>query len=363
MFSSQLLCTAVLVPFLSTFTQAYNLAPLARQSLQNRATYQGGWALGVPGADCPAIAPVACSTLSGNVNPTCCPEGQLCDGSIYPYCCPTGSDCFSTVQNLPVCANQTWNMYSLSGGDQYFCCEPGQFGVLPTSGYAGICVPNDQVVASSLIATAATQAGGGGPLKTGGNTNPVPTSATKTVTSTLAGGAVTTITTEVKSTATATATGSSDAESGSGASGSDSGGSTNSGSTSKKSKSSFSTGAKVGVAIGAVAVLLLLALILWKVLGARKSKHAAAAVDGTGYGAAGGMGGAPAYTPQPQHATPVTEYKSPATVQQGSVGAGGGEWTGTPSPPPAQGQGGYMPPPMAQQPVEAPSRWERRVEM
>ncbi|KAH6718650.1 hypothetical protein BKA61DRAFT_261164 [Leptodontidium sp. MPI-SDFR-AT-0119] len=358
MLSSQLLSTVVLLPLFPIFTQAYNLAPLAAQSLQHRAAYQGGWALGLPGADCPAIAPVACSTMSGNVNPTCCPEGQLCNGSIYPYCCPTGSDCFSIVQNLPVCANQTWNMYILET-DQYFCCEPGQFGVLPSQGYAGLCVPNDQVVASSLIATAASQVGGGA-VSTGGNTNPVLTSATKTVTSTLAGGGVTTITTEVKSTATATATDVSDA--GSGASGSASGGSTNSGSTSKKSKSSFSTGAKVGVAVGAVAVLLLLALILWKVLGARKSKHAAAAVDGTGYGAAGGMGGAPAYT-QAQQQTPVTEYKNPVAVQQGIVGAGGGEWAGSPSPPPGQGQGGYMPPPVAQQPVEAPSRWERRVEM
>lgn len=93
MLSSQLLSTVVLLPLFPIFTQAYNLAPLAAQSLQHRAAYQGGWALGLPGADCPAIAPVACSTMSGNVNPTCCPEGQLCNGSIYPYCCPTGEFC------------------------------------------------------------------------------------------------------------------------------------------------------------------------------------------------------------------------------------------------------------------------------
>ncbi|KAH7308336.1 hypothetical protein BKA65DRAFT_177219 [Rhexocercosporidium sp. MPI-PUGE-AT-0058] len=350
---SHLLGRVMLFPFLSSLTQAYQLAPLAAQSLQHRAAYQGGWALSLPGADCPVIAPVACSTRSGTVNPTCCPEGQLCDGTIYPYCCPTGSDCFSTVENLPVCANSTWNMYVLTGA-QYFCCEPGQYGVLPTRGYAGLCVPTDQVVASSLVATAASQVGGAA-LTAGGNTNPVPTSATKTVTSTLKGGAVTTITTEVKSTATATATNVSN--SGSGSSGSESGGNTNS---STKSKSSFSTGAKVGVAIGAVAVLLLFAFLLWKVLGARKSKRAAA-VEGIGYGT-GGSGGAPAYTPQAQQQTPVAEYKNPVTVQQGTV-TGGGEWAGSPSPPPAQSQGGYVPPALTQQPVEAPSRWERRVEM
>ncbi|KAH7403868.1 hypothetical protein BKA64DRAFT_462022 [Cadophora sp. MPI-SDFR-AT-0126] len=344
--SSQPLRTVALVSCLSFWAQAYNLAPLAPQALQNRAAYQGGWALGIPGADCPAIAPVACPTRSGTVNPTCCPEGQLCDGTIYPYCCPTGSDCFSTVQNLPVCANQTWNMYILTG-DQYFCCEPGQYGVLPSRGYAGICVPNDQVVASSLVATAASQVGGGA-LTTGLNTNPVATSATKTVTSTLKGGGVTTITTEVKSTATATATDVSDAGSGSGSGSSGSTGSPGS-STSKKSKSKLSTGAAVGIAIGAVAVVLLLALLLWKVLGARKAKNMTAPAAGIdGYAA----GGAPAYTPQPQQQTPVTEYKSPVAVQQGQVGAGDG-----------QGHGGYMPPALTQQPVEAPSRWERRVEM
>ncbi|PVH77551.1 hypothetical protein DL98DRAFT_591149 [Cadophora sp. DSE1049] len=353
MHPSQLLRTVALLPFLSVLAQAYNLAPLAPQALQNRATYQGGWALGIPGADCPAIAPVACPTRSGSVNPTCCPEGQLCDGTIYPYCCPTGSDCFSTVQNLPVCANQTWNMYILTG-DQYFCCEPGQYGVLPSRGYAGICVPNDQVVASSLVATAASQVGGGA-LTTGVNTNPVATSATKTVTSTLKDGGVTTITTEVKSTATATATDVSDAGSGSGSSSSDSAGS--SGSSTTKSKSKLSTGATVGIAIGAVAVVLLLALLLWKVLGARKAKNNATAGP-DGYAA----GGAPAYTPQAPQQTPVMEYKNPVAVQQGQVGAGG-EWVRTPSPPPGQGQGGYMPPALTQQPVEAPSRWERRVEM
>ena len=115
----------------------------------------------------------------------------------------------------------------------------------------------------------------------------------------------------------------------------------------------------MGIAIGAVAVALLLGLLLWKVLGSRKAKHDAAAAAGPdGYAA----GGAPAYTPQPQQQTPVMEYKNPVAVQQGQVGAGG-EWAGSPSSPPGHGQGGYLPPALTQQPVEAPSRWERRVEM
>lgn len=87
---SQLFRIVAFLSILPLLAQAYNLAPLAPQALQNRAAYQGGWALGLPGADCPAIAPVACSTRSETVNPTCCPEGQLCAGTIYPYCCPTG---------------------------------------------------------------------------------------------------------------------------------------------------------------------------------------------------------------------------------------------------------------------------------
>ena len=218
-------------------------------------------------------------------------------------------------------------------------------------------MPNDQVVASSLVATAASQVGGGA-LTIGANTNPVTTSATKTMTSTLKDGDVTTITTEVKSTATATATDSSDGESGSDSSSSESAGSSGS-STSKKSKSKLSTGATVGIAIGAVAVALLLGLVLWKVLGIRKAKNNAATTAGNdGYAA----GGAPAYTPQPQQQTPVMEYKTPVAVQQGQVGTGG-EWGVSPSPPLAHGQGGYMPPALTQQPVEAPSKWERRVEM
>lgn len=162
-------------------TQALERAPLIPQdhSLHLRADYNGGWPLGLPGASCPADTPVACASSTTTVNPTCCPSGQTCFGLTSPHCCPTSkhfslvvyiknwsliwgeidADCANVVRNLPVCANSSWNMYQLDSRT-YFCCKPGQYGVLPLGGYTGICQPNDQVVASSLIASAASQVGG-----------------------------------------------------------------------------------------------------------------------------------------------------------------------------------------------------------
>jgi hypothetical protein len=68
--------------------QALTPAPLV---LQERATYNGGWALAIPGSSCPADAPVACSTAGGSVNPACCPNGQTCFGLENQHCCPTSS--------------------------------------------------------------------------------------------------------------------------------------------------------------------------------------------------------------------------------------------------------------------------------
>lgn len=77
---------------LSPASHAYNhrLAELVPQfsHIEGRATYEGGWALSLPGATCPANAPVACSTWAGAVNPTCCPDGQICKGINWPHCCP-----------------------------------------------------------------------------------------------------------------------------------------------------------------------------------------------------------------------------------------------------------------------------------
>jgi hypothetical protein len=43
-------------------------------------------------------------------------------------------------------------MYQL-GQNNYFCCEQGQIGVIPTAGYAGNCQTQGQAVPSSLLAT------------------------------------------------------------------------------------------------------------------------------------------------------------------------------------------------------------------
>jgi hypothetical protein len=61
-------------------------------------------------------------------------------------------NCIGQLQNLPVCANSSWNMFDL-GGNTYFCCEQGQVGVIPQTGYAGICQAGSQGVPSSLLAT------------------------------------------------------------------------------------------------------------------------------------------------------------------------------------------------------------------
>jgi hypothetical protein len=95
-------------------------------------------------------------------------------------------------------------MYALSFSSRtFFCCEPGQYGVLPISGYTGICEPVDQPVASSLVATPASQAGA-----TGVTTAVVQAPSTGTVTSTMRNGALTTILTTALVTATGTGNGS-----------------------------------------------------------------------------------------------------------------------------------------------------------
>ena len=56
---------------LAVTAHAYKLARLVPQE---RSTYEGGWALGLPGPTCPSDAPVACGTNDDTVNPACCPR-------------------------------------------------------------------------------------------------------------------------------------------------------------------------------------------------------------------------------------------------------------------------------------------------
>jgi hypothetical protein len=278
----------------------------------------------------------------------------------------TAADCSNVVQNFPVCAKSTWNLYVYDiDRNYYFCCPPGQYGVLPVSGNAGICKPVDQAVASSLVATPTDQAGGGGAAAT--TVSGIVTQSTSTVTrtSTLAGGSVTVVTTAVTEEVTAEAT--------EGAESSSSSGSGSSSSGSKKKSSALSTGAIVGIAIGALFVLAAILLgIWWRKRQARQNMINPSTMPEVYVGGQGhtGVGSAPLYstTPQP-YQSPVPEYKSPA-ISSGYVGSGGGYGPGTPpsqygnqqmgyagTPPPV---GGYGPPPVE---APAPLRWNERAEM
>jgi len=153
-----------------TTTNAYVRAQRAVQVLDSRSTYQGGWPLALAGSastTCPSEASTLCGTATDGVNPSCCPSGQTCTTKGWEYyCCPTDADCNTAVTNFPRCADMTWNMFINYGEGGYFCCEPGQIGVNPSSG-GGICESSDQVVPHSLLATMVSQVGAPTPTPTG----------------------------------------------------------------------------------------------------------------------------------------------------------------------------------------------------
>jgi hypothetical protein len=84
-FSSLFLASLFASPALA-FAEFPRLVPQRRD-----ATYNGGWALGLPSEGCPSDAPVNCQDPAKVINPTCCPFGQTCFGFEQPYCCPTGT--------------------------------------------------------------------------------------------------------------------------------------------------------------------------------------------------------------------------------------------------------------------------------
>jgi hypothetical protein len=171
---------------LITTTSAYVRAQRGVQVLDTRNVYQGGWPLALAGSastTCPSDASTMCGTDNGEVNPSCCPSGQTCTTRGWEYyCCPTSmslllrhfipsntklaADCNTAVTNFPACANMTWNMFINNGEGGYFCCEPSQIGVNPSSG-GGICENSDQVVPTSLLATIVSQVGAPTPTPTG----------------------------------------------------------------------------------------------------------------------------------------------------------------------------------------------------
>ncbi|KAH8760134.1 hypothetical protein F5882DRAFT_32141 [Hyaloscypha sp. PMI_1271] len=294
--------------------QALSLAPPV---LQERASYNGGWALAIPGSSCPADAPVACPTAGGNVNPACCPNGQTCFGLKNQHCCPTNSECENVVTNFPACANSTWNMYALSFSSRtFFCCEPGQYGVLPISGYTGICEPVDQPVASSLVATSASQAGGTGVATA------VQAPSTGTVTSTMRDGALTTIlTTALLATASSTATGTGNGSPASTA------GATGSGfGQSGTVTFHISKGGLIGIVLVAIIVLatIIIFCVYWRKRKADRRRGGAALA---------GNGGGTVYagTGTPMHAAfPQTDDMSPSVVYAQPVGGSPGVQQGYP---------------------------------
>jgi hypothetical protein len=349
------------VCFLSTLfvsTQAYS-GSLALQVLQKRATYNGGWPLGLSGPTCPSEAPVPCQDTAKAVNPTCCPTGQTCFGFLSPYCCPTGTlsfyflfsnsrpeiipinsnsfskitekiadenlfneridtDCSNVVTNVPVCANSTWNMYQMAS-TIYICCEPGTVGVIPIAGYAGMCEPLDADTPTSRLATLASQIGGpaitGVATATGGNTASPTTAAGKgqtTVTSAPSTGGASTSAPAATSTSTA-------------GSGSLSG-NTSSGQPLKTvlGKNHLSTGEIVGIAVGGAAILGLIAAFI--VCCCRQKRHQeeytqpsdkSTAYKGSGIQASG-YSVEPLYAPVPNSYAPytaqTTEYQTPPNV-------------------------------------------------
>ncbi|EAW07103.1 uncharacterized protein ACLA_018070 [Aspergillus clavatus NRRL 1] len=59
----------------------------------------------------------------------CCPHGSVCPGAETNYdnqiCCPSMMNCTAYIDNPPVCADKTWDLYDHDGA---FCCEQGQKG-------------------------------------------------------------------------------------------------------------------------------------------------------------------------------------------------------------------------------------------
>ncbi|PMD16577.1 hypothetical protein NA56DRAFT_753141 [Hyaloscypha hepaticicola] len=239
---------AHIVFFIVALISCVNSSKLARrvdQSVVERSTYVGGWPLAA--VPCPSDAPVQCSTgISDQINQQCCPSGNTCIGweaLVVPVCCPTSQSCVGQLQNVPVCANSSWNMYELGGlqTNNYFCCEQDQVGVLPETGYAGICQGKDQALPTSRSATFVNQVGAAATITSTG-TNPSPT---------------TTAATTPKS-------GPSSASSSSPPSPS---------SNSNKS-SPLTGGAVAGIAVGGAIVLAAMIFVLWKTLGNKPRQDA-----------------------------------------------------------------------------------------
>ncbi|CZT03093.1 uncharacterized protein RAG0_09961 [Rhynchosporium agropyri] len=275
--------------------------------LQNRAIYQGSWALAIPGTSCPEDVSVTCK---GSLPTTgCCVVGDTCFGAGAHYCCPSKDDCRTNVSDFPACFNSTWSLYQAHDTDYYFCCPQGQYGVLPIGNYGGICQYNDVPVAASKIATLVDQVG------TSSISRPTRTA---TMTSTRSDGATVIVTQILEGTATKPP-GTNPTSS---ASSSKDNQNQNSSDTSPSNKG-ISAGAIAGIVIGSLGVLalFLVAFMLYR-RNSKKTKTEQASRGPNGgatdaYASGMPQGNAPNYTAIPQqnhdinYPIPVTEIKSP----------------------------------------------------
>ncbi|UKZ81817.1 hypothetical protein TrVFT333_009591 [Trichoderma virens FT-333] len=111
----------------------------------------------------------------------CCPGNSYCPGKDKKYsnniCCPDSSNCTALITNPAICADSSWNLYTLDGKDEMsgsFCCEANQQGFYVSGlGYVGCAGPGVTGSADFIYLVA----------KTKGTVSSTPTSSSTTATS------------------------------------------------------------------------------------------------------------------------------------------------------------------------------------
>ncbi|CZT51929.1 uncharacterized protein RSE6_13154 [Rhynchosporium secalis] len=323
--------------------------------LQNRAIYQGSWALAIPGSSCPEDVSVTC-------------KGVFRQQGVVLLVTLASARVLIIVVRVRMIAEPMYPIFppALTVPGVYtkrmtrsitFAVSPqGQYGVLPIGNYGGICQYNDVPVAASKIATLVDQVG------TSSISRPTRTA---TMTSTRSDGATVIVTQILEGTATKPP-GTNPTSS---ASSSKDNQNQNSSDTSPSNKG-LSAGAIAGIVIGSLGVLalFLVAFMLYR-RNSKKTKTEQASRGPNGgatdaYASGMPQGNAPNYTAVPQqnhdinYPILVTEIKSPL-ISAASPAPGGYSQ----SPPhgaelqsPASGNTG---------PYEAPTQpqWEGRAEL
>jgi len=196
---------------------------------------------------CPAGAK-SCTSDDGAAS--CCPNAYGCQFdaiSSQHYCCSAGTNCQSTIQNIPICADPNWGLYFSGNLNVYFCCLPGQVGILSENGAFsngfGSCGDAGLSYPTSKLASAVAE-------PTGHASLPSSSFSSRTANA-------------PQSTLITTPSGSPTSTSPAGAGGAQGSSSTTSPppSTSISSTTNLSTGAIVGIAVGGVAFVALVGII------------------------------------------------------------------------------------------------------